>query len=120
MLNLSFCPLINEAAAQVAAIPTLEELYLSGTALTDTTLHTIICHHHQRLQHQHSHHQSLRYHQAGVEVQKQMDLTGSAAAASRVLRVLHIDACHHLQSPLRVLAESCAVQQTHRQKVQHG
>lgn len=120
MLNLSFCPLINEAAAQVAAIPTLEELYLSGTALTDTTLHTIICHHHQRLQHQHSHHQSLRYHQAGVEVQKQMDLTGSAAAASRVLRALHIDACHRLQSPLRVLAESCAVQQTHRQKVQPG
>ncbi|KPI87398.1 hypothetical protein ABL78_3532 [Leptomonas seymouri] len=83
VLNLSFCTLVDKAAVALAAIATLEELYLTGTALTDSTLRFIA-----RQQHE-QHHRSL-----------ESDTAAVPTPASRLLRVLHVDACRHLQNPV--------------------
>ncbi|KPA78887.1 hypothetical protein ABB37_05951 [Leptomonas pyrrhocoris] len=84
VLDLSFCTLVDTAAVPLAAMATLEELYLTGTAVTDATLRAIAGPPPPPLQH----HRSQR-----------LEATTASAPPSRMLRVLHVDACRHAQDP---------------------
>lgn len=76
VLNLSRCVLVDAAAAPLAAIASLEELYLTGTALRDVTLRAIVAH--------------QRHRAHGAE----------GGAGGSLLRVLHVDGCRWVRRPL--------------------
>jgi Leucine-rich repeat (LRR) protein len=108
VLNLSYCPLVDRAAAPLAAIATLEEMYLSGTGLTDATMRIIA---NQQRQQQQDQQQQLQ--QQGASHWHHRCRSAEAAEKTsgvppRVLRVLHVDGCRHLLNPLKAFTRGQA------------
>lgn len=81
VVDLSHCVLVDEAAAAVATIVSLEELYLSGTAVSDATLRVIVAQQRHR-------------------DDRTRCVESAVASQTRGLRVLHTEGCRRIRSPL--------------------
>ncbi|KAG5472040.1 hypothetical protein CUR178_02706 [Leishmania enriettii] len=111
VIDMSYCPQVDAAAAElVRCLVQLEELYLSGTGLTDATLRTVAAY--------------LR--SGGGTPRETTPVCGTDAPASgrpcdspradrgRQLRVLHALACRQLRNPYRALASAGSTQRSQR------
>nr|CAJ2478300.1 unnamed protein product [Leishmania braziliensis] len=101
VVDVSYCPHVDAAAADlVHCLVELEELYLSGTGLTDATLRTVLLH----LGFSGSTpHDALLVTEAGMPASRQARHS-SRPNSGKWMRVLHACACRRLRNPHRVLA----------------
>ncbi|KAG5471347.1 hypothetical protein LSCM1_01453 [Leishmania martiniquensis] len=102
VIDMSYCPQVDAAAAElVRCLVQLEELYLSGTGLTDATLWTLMTH-------LRSSRGILLATGTGAPVSEQPPDSARPDRA-RQLRVLHALACRHLRNPYRALTSAAAI-----------
>ncbi|CAG9579319.1 hypothetical protein LMJF_31_1480 [Leishmania major strain Friedlin] len=117
VIDVSYCPQVDAAAAElVRCLVELEELYLSGTGLTDATLRTVAAH--------------LR--SSGSTPHDALLVTGTGAPApgqtphsarpdgGRRLRVLHACACRRVRNPYKALASIAVMQRNQRRQWRGG
>ncbi|GET91148.1 hypothetical protein, unknown function [Leishmania tarentolae] len=116
VIDVSYCPQVNAAAAElVRCLAELEELYLSGTGLTDGTLRSVLAHLRSS---------AVTPHDALFATEADAPGAGRPPHlprpdSGRRLRVLHAYGCRRVRNPYRALT-STVIQPNQRRRCRSG
>ncbi|CBZ29205.1 hypothetical protein, unknown function [Leishmania mexicana MHOM/GT/2001/U1103] len=117
VVDVSYCPQVDAAAAElVRCLVELEELYLSGTGLTDATLRTVAAHLRSSGG---TSHDALLVTETGAPTARQTPHSPSPDGGRR-LNVLHACACRRVRNPYRALAPIAVMQRNQRRQWRGG
>ncbi|CBZ36553.1 hypothetical protein, unknown function [Leishmania donovani] len=117
VIDVSYCPQVDAAAAElVRCLVELEELYLSGTGLTDATLRTVAAHLRSSGG---TPHDALLVTETGAPASGQTPHSPRPGGVRR-LRVLHACACRRVRNPYNALAPIAVMQRNERRQWRGG